>query len=125
MTMYDLTIRKTFSAAHTLTIGGKCETLHGHNFAVEVTVSSDFLDSEGIVIDFRLLKGWTNEIIEEMDHTYLNDLPLFQGLHPTSENIAGVIYDRIASMIDNPEVHLSRVTVWESDSARVSYGGNR
>lgn len=37
--MYEVTIRKSFSAAHILKeIGGKCEDLHGHNFVVEVTV---------------------------------------------------------------------------------------
>lgn len=121
--MFEVSIKKSFSAAHTLKIGGKYETLHGHNFVVEVTVSAEKLDSEEIVIDFRLLKQWTNKIIEELDHTYLNDLPLFKSITPTSENIARIVYEKITALIDKPGVKLSHVSVWESDSSRVSYRG--
>ena len=122
--MYEASIKKSFSAAHTLKIGGQCETLHGHNFAVEVTVSAKELDGEDIVIDFRLLKRWTNNILDELDHTYLNDLPLFKDINPTSENIARIIYEKIEPMIDKPDVHLSHVTVWESESSRATYRGD-
>jgi 6-pyruvoyltetrahydropterin/6-carboxytetrahydropterin synthase len=122
--MYEVSVKKSFSAAHKLKIGGKCENLHGHNFIVEVTVSTAKLDSEGIVIDFRLLKQWTTNVIDEMDHTYLNDLPLFKDISPTSENVARIIYEKIAGMIDKPGVTLSQVSIWESESSRVSYRGN-
>ncbi len=122
--MYEVSIKKSFSAAHALKIGGKCENLHGHNFAVEVTVSAKELDGEDIVIDFRLLKRWTNNILDELDHTYLNDLPLFKDINPTSENIARIIYEKIEPMIDKPDVHLSHVTVWESESSRATYRGD-
>ena len=47
--MYEVTIIKSFSAAHMLAaIGGKCEELHGHNFIVEVTVAAQDLNSSGI-----------------------------------------------------------------------------
>lgn len=56
--MYEVTIIKSFSAAHLLAdIGGKCETLHGHNFKVEVSVAADQLDANGLLIDFRFLKN--------------------------------------------------------------------
>lgn len=122
--MYEVTIKKSFSAAHTLKIGGKCEDLHGHNFVVEVTVSTRELDSEEIVIDFRLLKRWTNEILEEFDHKYLNDLPLFKNINPTSENIARIVYEKITEMIDKPGVTISHVRVWESESSRATFRGD-
>ena len=63
--MYEVTIRRSFSAAHTLKeIGGKCEELHGHNFVVEVSVTVPDLNREGLAIDFRVLKRWTEEILE-------------------------------------------------------------
>ena len=70
--MYEVTIKRAFSAAHSLKeIGGKCEKLHGHNFTVEVSVATEQLNSEGLVVDFRVLKDWTEQTIKEFDHKYL------------------------------------------------------
>jgi len=57
--------------------GGKCEELHGHNFKVEVTVAAEELNSNGLLIDFRFLKKVLVEILEEIDHKYLNMLTSF------------------------------------------------
>ena len=120
--MYEVTIRKTFSAAHILKeIGGKCEEMHGHNFIVEVTVAGPSLNSEDLLIDFRVLKGWTNEVLEEMDHKYLNDVECFKGMNPSSEQVARYIYSRLAEKAASLKLTLAQVTVWESENARVSY----
>jgi 6-pyruvoyltetrahydropterin/6-carboxytetrahydropterin synthase len=119
--MYKITVKKTFSAAHTLMIGGKSETLHGHNFTVEATLSSERLDDEGLVVDFRVLKGWTDEILEELDHSFLNDLSFFKDINPTSENIARFIYEEISKKIQSPRYSLEEVAVWESESAKAVY----
>jgi 6-pyruvoyltetrahydropterin/6-carboxytetrahydropterin synthase len=120
--MYEVTIRKSFSAAHLLRdIGGKCEGLHGHNFVVEVSAAADELTEEGLLIDFRLLKRWTDEVLTELDHQYLNELPFFKDVNPSSERIARFLYERIGEKAGDVPVPLIRVTVWESESARVSY----
>jgi 6-pyruvoyltetrahydropterin/6-carboxytetrahydropterin synthase len=120
--MYEVTIRKSFSAAHLLQeIGGKCEELHGHNFAVEVTVKAETLTAEGLLIDFRIVKRWTNEVIDGFDHKYLNELKDFYGMNPSSENIARILFERIAEKARPANVSVSRVTVWESENSRVSY----
>ena len=124
--MYEVTIKKSFSAAHVLKeIGGKCEELHGHNFVVEVSVVSGELNAEGILIDFRILKKWTDDVIKKLDHKYLNDIKCFEGMNPTSEIIAKFIFDRISKKIHRHHLDVSRVTVWESENARVSYNGNK
>lgn len=120
-TMYEVSIRKSFSAAHTLDIGGKCEDLHGHNFTVDITVSSQDLDSEGLVIDFRILKEWTEDILDELDHTYLNDLPPFKDINPSSESVARFIFDRIVEKARDKNITVSKVTVWESNTAWATY----
>lgn len=120
--MYEVTIKKSFSAAHLLKeIGGKCEELHGHNFLVEVSVASETLNSEGLLIDFRVLKKWTDEVLERLDHKYLNDIEYFKNINPSSEQLARFLFDRISEKSRQAKVTLSRVTVWESDNARVSY----
>ncbi len=120
--MYEVTIRKSFSAAHLLReIGGKCEELHGHNFMVEVSAAADSLSEEGLVIDFRLLKRWTDDILDELDHKYLNELESFKGMNPSSERIARFLYEQIDEKARQTKVPLTRITVWESENARVSY----
>jgi len=120
--MYEVTIRKSFAAAHLLReIGGKCEELHGHNFFVEVSTAAESLNEEGLLIDFRLLKRWTDEVLEELDHKYLNELKYFKKINPSSEQIARFLFDRIAAKAGPANLPLSRVTVWESENARASY----
>ena len=98
--MYEVTIKQSFSAAHTLKeAGGACEKLHGHNFIVEVSICSAALSDAGILIDFRILRQWTDEILKEFDHKYLNDISYFKDTSPSSENIARYIYDRISEKI--------------------------
>ena len=121
--MYEVSIRKSFSAAHTLDIGGKCEDLHGHNFTVDITVSSQNLDSEGLVIDFRILKEWADDILDELDHTYLNDLFHFKDINPSSESVARFIFDRTVEKVRDKNITVSKVTVWESNTAWATYRG--
>jgi len=120
--VYEVTIKKSFSAAHILKeIGGKCEDLHGHNFIVEVTVRGASLNREDLLIDFRILKQWTNEILDQLDHKYLNEIALFREINPSSERIARYIHDRLTDQVKSLNLNVSRVTVWESENARVAY----
>ena len=67
--MYEIKIKTDFAAAHCLReVGGKCESLHGHNFTVEVAVESEALDELGMVIDFRILKTKTQAVLQALDH---------------------------------------------------------
>jgi 6-pyruvoyltetrahydropterin/6-carboxytetrahydropterin synthase len=120
--MYQVTIKRSFSAAHLLEeVGGGCEELHGHNFTVEVAASTKVLNAQGLACDFRVLKRWTEEIVGTLDHKYLNDLAYFKTASPSSENIARYIYEGIREKTQGQPFVLSGVTVWESESARVSY----
>lgn len=120
--MFEITIRKSFAAAHQLRdIGGKCEDLHGHNFTVEVSAGGEKLNDEGLLLDFRQLKKWTNELLEELDHKYLNELSFFKDLNPSSEIIARFMFERLSEKTKTLNTPITRVTVWESEDARVSY----
>ena len=116
--MYEVVVRSNFSAAHRLMgYKGKCESLHGHNWIVEVAVSSKEINRNGILIDFRALKDRLAGVLEKLDHTCLNELPEFQKENPTSENIAKYIFD----MLNENEIAARYVRVWESDTSCVTY----
>jgi 6-pyruvoyltetrahydropterin/6-carboxytetrahydropterin synthase len=120
--MYEVTIIKTFSAAHFLAdIGGKCEELHGHNFKVEVTVAAPQLKPTGLLIDFRNIKEWLKKILNSMDHQHLNELTQFAGINPSAENIAKFIYAHMEPKAKEWQVRIARIKVWESENAVVTY----
>lgn len=120
--MYHLKIRTHFAAAHRLVnYQGECENLHGHNWNVEVTVTARELDAAGLGIDFKILKRHTKELLGELDHKYLNDLPPFLEISPSSEQIARFLFERLAATLDNDNVRVATVTVWESEYACASY----
>jgi 6-pyruvoyltetrahydropterin/6-carboxytetrahydropterin synthase len=120
--MYEVTIIKSFSAAHLLAqIGGKCEELHGHNFKVEVTLAAPILNEFGLLIDFRVVKKWLTVILDQMDHKHLNELPYFAGVNPSAENIAKFIHTQMEPKAKEAQVRIARIKVWESETAAVTY----
>jgi len=120
--MYELMIETTFSAAHALRgYKGKCEALHGHNWKVQVHVVAEKLNEIDIAIDFHELKKYTNELLSQLDHKYLNEVFPFTEINPSSENIARWIFENLKRKVNSEHVKLSAVTVWESDTASATY----
>lgn len=120
--MYKLKIMTSFAAAHNLiNYQGECENLHGHNWKVEVAVEARELDKAGLGIDFKILKSETNTLLKTLDHKYLNELKPFDNLSPSSENIARYLYRALGERLNNGNVTVVEVTVWESDVACASY----
>jgi len=122
--MYELVVETGFSSAHQLRgYKGKCERLHGHNWRVQVTVSSDRLNEIDIVMDFHDLKRIVDEVISSLDHSFLNEVFPFTEINPSSENIARWIYDSVRKRLerDYKNVNLASVTVWESETASATY----
>lgn len=126
--MYEALIISDFSAAHMLRhYKGKCENIHGHNWKVEVLVSSENLDKLGMVVDFKELKKKVNAVLGKLDHKNLNDVPYFKKVNPTSENIAKYIYDRVKGQGFRlrqgygGQARVKAVTVWESDTTCATY----
>lgn len=122
---WSLTVKSSFSAAHRLReYEGNCERLHGHNWKVEVTVESQTLDPQGMALDFRVMKGALGEVLAGLDHRYLNDIPPFDGMNPSSENLARHIFGEMEKRIPAP-AQVARVTVWESEDARAEFSRGR
>lgn len=120
--MFELMIETHFSSAHQLRgYKGKCEKVHGHNWKVQVYVLAERLNEIDITIDFHDLKKMTEEIVGQLDHSFLNEIFPFTEKNPSSENIAKWIYDSLRKRIDNDDISLSAVTVWESETASATY----
>ncbi|MBI9076722.1 MAG: 6-carboxytetrahydropterin synthase QueD [Desulfatibacillum sp.] len=120
--MYELKVKTDFAAAHRLTlVGHKCENLHGHNWKVEVCIKGDTLDDGGVLMDFGIIKKNLREIMEELDHKFLNELEMFSNCPPSSENIARIIADKMSKAVNSEKTRLYSVTAWESDNSSATY----
>lgn len=124
--MFAVSVEQTFAAAHFLrNYRGKCERLHGHNYRVQLTLEGETLDETGMVMDFTEIKRQLKEIIEYLDHQHLNEMPPFDVVNPSAENIAKYFYDEMARAVgrEKPEggVRVAEVKVWETDIQYAMY----
>ena len=121
--MFEITIDETFAAGHALrNYRGKCENVHGHNYRVQITVEGPELDSNGLLIDFVELKRLTMEVIDYLDHRFINDLPPFDAINPSAENLAKYFYDRVsAGMRAGALAQIAEVRIWETDTSVAAY----
>lgn len=121
--IWSLRVSSDFSSSHQLlNYGGKCESLHGHNFLVEVEVSGQELDPDtGMLMDFKVLKQKLAQVLAELDHTHLNDHEYFRKVNPSSENLARFVYERLKKILPGDKARLEWVMVAEKDSSRAFY----
>ena len=95
--------------------------MHGHNWKVEVEVAANELDAIGMGMDFRVIKQASREIAQRLDHRYLNDLEPFTQVNPTAENIAAFFHHELSAQLNNDQVKVHAVTLWETERACVRY----
>ncbi len=119
---YQLKVVTDFASAHTLRdYPGACSRMHGHNWKVELEVAATQLDNVGMGVDFKVMKQAANEVGDELDHRYLNDLEPFKEINPTAENIAAYMYKEISARINSDSIKVTALTLWETERACVRY----
>lgn len=116
---YGLAIRDHFDAAHFLrNYQGKCSELHGHTWGVEVKIEGFKLNQSELLFDFQALKKLLKQTLSAFDHAFLNEVPPFDKISPTGENLARFIYQNLENKLP-PGIRLVSVKVEESPSAWV------
>jgi 6-pyruvoyltetrahydropterin/6-carboxytetrahydropterin synthase len=119
---YTMKIVTDFAAAHLLRgYPGECSRLHGHNWKVEVEITARALDSVGMGVDFKVIKKVTKDYLDQWDHRHLNEIPPFDEINPTAENISANIYQGLGKKLNSDNVKVSAVTLWETERACVTY----
>ena len=100
-------------------IFGKCVNPHGHSYTLVVEIGGSVKD--GMVMNYYAIDQIVDPIVDYLDHTVLNDLPEFEGVLTTAENIAAYIFRMVvgilAANVDTeqlPTVYLKSVTVRET-----------
>ncbi len=129
--MFEVSVEETFAAGHALRhYKGKCENVHGHNYRVRVTMEGEQVDKlSGLLVDFGDIKRILRKIVAYLDHQFINDLPPFDVLNPSAENIAWFICTEmqkgLAEAPPNATAQASArvrsVRVWETDTCEATY----
>lgn len=124
--MFEVSVEQSFAAGHALrNYKGKCENVHGHNFRVRVTLEGAKLDSTGLLVDFLHVKALIERTVSYLDHQFINELPPFDVLNPSAENLAHYFFEEVAKGLAGQDteapVRISQVQVWETDAASATY----
>ena len=120
--MYKLNVTDSFSAAHRLCgYEGACKNLHGHNWKVRIAITCSQLDEIGMALDYGIIKKALAEVLESLDHQYLNDLEALNGMNTTSENLARHIFMELSKQITKPGCKVAEVEIFESERSSVVY----
>jgi len=120
--MFELSVKTHFSAAHRLVgYDGACANLHGHNWDVEIFVRGSRLNALGMLVDFRDIKAAIRDVMKEIDHTDLNQLPAFLRENPTSENLARYLHGNFGGKLNGESFRISKITVCETPGTTASY----
>lgn len=130
--MYRLTVRDHFMIAHSFRgeIFGPAQRTHGATYVVDVCFQRRELDNDGLVVDIGLAGEAVKAVLGEFNFHNLDDVDEFQGRNTTTEFMARVIFERLATA--NQLGHLGEaangldamcVTLHESHVAWASYEG--
>ena len=119
---FELSITTHFSAAHRLRgYPGNCARLHGHNWHVTLYIECEQLDEIGLGIDYKIMKDELKAALEPWDHYNLNDVPPFDTINPSSENVALELYKEMSNRLDNDRLRVSRIEISETCTAKFTY----
>jgi len=124
--MFEVCVERSFAAGHALRgYRGKCENVHGHNYKVQVTLTGPELDQAGLLCDFIEIKRLMQEIIDRLDHRFMNDVPPFTELNPSAENLARYFYQEISRGLGGNHaavpLRVGEVRIWETDTTSATY----
>jgi 6-pyruvoyltetrahydropterin/6-carboxytetrahydropterin synthase len=115
--MWEISTETVVAAAHRLRhTRGEGERLHGHNWRIRAVVRATELDETGWVLDFNHLAAVLRELVEPYEHVLLNEIPPFDDLNPTAENLARIVAEHLKARLDDGRVRVARVEVWENDA---------
>jgi 6-pyruvoyltetrahydropterin/6-carboxytetrahydropterin synthase len=118
--MFELRVRRTFSAAHAIVMAGEREPMHGHDWAVTVAVCGRDLDGDGLLCDFHRLERSVDEVVRPFHNRTLNETAPFDRVNPTAERVAQHIARQVAATLQ-PGVRLREVRVTEAPHCEACY----
>jgi len=118
--MFEITVKRTFSAAHAIVMRGVRERMHGHDWRVSVTLAGAALDADGLLCDFHALEATLDGAVGAFHNRNLNETPPFDRVNPTAENVAEYLAMQVARRLPIG-VAVRRVEVEEAPGCIAAY----
>jgi 6-pyruvoyltetrahydropterin/6-carboxytetrahydropterin synthase len=116
---FELGIDSFFGASHSMRPDGE---RHTHSFRVQATFVTDAVDQEGMVVGFREVSDLLEVEAKKYVSRYINEIPPFDRIQPTGENIAAVVFRNLQQGLATELAYgprLVSVTLWESPTSYV------
>jgi 6-pyruvoyltetrahydropterin/6-carboxytetrahydropterin synthase len=121
--VHTIALERHFEAQHYLVGGdwGTENTIHSHQYKVEVRVRGKNLDQHGYLVDIVDLEQALEKVIAYYQGKVLNDLHEFTGLNPSIEHLSHILFQNLREFISASNIQSMRVKVWESTIAWSAY----
>lgn len=99
--MFSVCVRDDFMIAHSYRgeVFGPAQRMHGATYVVDVELRRPELDPDGVVVDIGRASAALREVLAEINYRNLDEEPAFAGKNTTTEFLARVVFDRMASRI--------------------------
>jgi 6-pyruvoyltetrahydropterin/6-carboxytetrahydropterin synthase len=121
---YQLGVDVFFNARHFVTSGDNPGPMHQHSWRVQVNVTGNYLNENGMLIGFAEAKQAAQAEATRLNGVILNEIEAFSQMQPTTENVARVLYREIKISLGSLPIRLASVCVWESPTSHIIYKGN-
>lgn len=120
---YMVAVQRDFSARHFL-FGGDWGTeneLHTHDYRVEARLEGTELDEHGYLLDIVDIESRLEAIVSRYAGRTLNDLPEFEGLNPSIEHFARILWEAMLAGGRVPNLTALTIRIWENQIAWASF----
>lgn len=121
---FTVRVEARFEAAHYLReYRGISEPLHGHSYKVEadLAASSGGVDADAIAVDFVSARQKLEALAKKLDYGCINNVPPFDHINPSAENIAQWFYRELSAAVANEKAVVKGITVWEGPVNSVTF----
>ena len=124
MAEFVVRVEARFEAAHFLReYRGISEPLHGHSYKVEAALAAKGggIDADAIAVDFVSAKRTLERLAKTLDYVCINDVPPFDSLNPSAENIAEWFHRQLSVALGDEGTVVQSLTIWEGPVNAVTY----
>jgi 6-pyruvoyl-tetrahydropterin synthase len=99
--MFSLCVRDHMMIAHSFRgeVFGPAQRLHGATYVVDLELRRPDLDADNLVVDIGLASQALRSVLAELDYRNLDEHPALRGLNTTTEFLARVVWEGMASRI--------------------------
>jgi len=121
---FTVRVSARFEAAHFLReYRGISEPLHGHSYKVEADLAAreGGVDSDAIAVDFVSARHKLEALAKTLDYGCINDVPPFDRINPSAENIAEWFARELGSAVAGENAVIQAVTIWEGPVNSVTF----